>query len=210
MIIDIAMTLLLPLLMAYSLIGETFHEAAGTVMFLLFIFHHIINRRWSKAALKGRYDGARVFRTALNGLLFIFMILQPITGILLSKHIYTFLPQLHLTSQARTIHMLLAYWGYVLLSVHAGTHLTAPLGRLAAGKGPKGRTVIAALLVISVYGCYAFVRRGFPGYMTGRTAFAFFDAGEPLICFFLDYIAIMITGMMLGFLVIHSLTHKKK
>ena len=178
-------------------------------MFLLFIFHHIINRRWSKAALKGRYDGARIFRTALDGLLFIFMILQPVTGILLSKHLYTFLPQLPLTAQARTMHMLLAYWGYVLLSVHAGTHLTLPLRRLAAGKGSKGRVVIAALSIISVYGCYAFVKRGFPGYMSGRTAFAFFDAGEPLLYFFMDYIAIMITCMMPGLLVIRILTRKK-
>ena len=29
---DIAMTVLLPMLMAYSLIGETFHEVVGTLM----------------------------------------------------------------------------------------------------------------------------------------------------------------------------------
>ena len=34
---------------------------------------------------------------------------------------------------------------------------------------------------ISIYGCVAFVQRGFPGYMSGKTAFAFFDYGEPII-----------------------------
>ena len=45
-IIDISMVILLPMLMAYSLIGETFHEAAGTLMFILFIVHHVMNRGW--------------------------------------------------------------------------------------------------------------------------------------------------------------------
>ena len=37
LIIDIGMTLLLPIQMAYSLIGELFHEIIGTLIFLLFI-----------------------------------------------------------------------------------------------------------------------------------------------------------------------------
>ena len=40
MILDAAMLLLLPLLMAYSLIGEAFHEVAGTLMLALFLLHH--------------------------------------------------------------------------------------------------------------------------------------------------------------------------
>lgn len=36
-LVDIAMTVLLPMLMAYSLIGEKFHEIIGTLMFALFI-----------------------------------------------------------------------------------------------------------------------------------------------------------------------------
>ena len=44
MIIDVLMTAMLPLLMAYSLIGESNHDILGIVMFALFIAHHIINR----------------------------------------------------------------------------------------------------------------------------------------------------------------------
>ncbi len=46
LIIDITMAVLLPLLMAYSLIGEAFHEVVGTAIFVLFIVHHILNRKW--------------------------------------------------------------------------------------------------------------------------------------------------------------------
>ena len=37
--IDALMVAFLPMLMAYSLIGETFHEIAGTIMFVLFLLH---------------------------------------------------------------------------------------------------------------------------------------------------------------------------
>ena len=60
MTMDIAMTVLMPLLMAYSLIGETFHEIIGTLIFILFIIHHMLNRKWSGALFKGRYSPDRV------------------------------------------------------------------------------------------------------------------------------------------------------
>ena len=131
-IIDIAMTVLLPLLMAYSLIGEAFHEIIGTAIFVLFIIHHILNRKWYGALFKGKYNPGRIFQTVINMGLLVFMIMQPISGILMSKYLYTFLPALPVSAQARSIHMLLAYWGYVLLCVHAGTHLSAPMHKLAA------------------------------------------------------------------------------
>ena len=55
MIVNIAMTVVLLCLMAYMLVGETAHEVLGTVMFILFIIHHILNRKWFGAVTKGRY-----------------------------------------------------------------------------------------------------------------------------------------------------------
>ena len=205
-IIDISMTVLLPLLMAYSLIGETFHEAAGTMAFVLFIVHHVLNRKWYGALFKGKYDSRRIFRTALDMLLLVFMLLQPISGILMSKHLYTFLPALSISAQARSIHMLLAYWGYVLLSIHAGIHLVATFRKLYM----KSKRMFAAACVVfgcvAVYGCAAFIKRGFPGYMSGRTMFALFDYSEPRVFFFLDYLAIMILFIMTGCIAIYGLS----
>ena len=56
LMIDISMTVLLPFLMAYSLIGEAFHEVVGTAIFVLFIVHHLLNRRWYGALFKGKYN----------------------------------------------------------------------------------------------------------------------------------------------------------
>ena len=205
-IIDISMTVLLPLLMAYSLIGEMFHEVIGTLIFVLFIVHHVLNRKWYGALFKGKYNTRRIFQTALDMLLLVFMLLQPISGILMSKHLYTFLPALPISAQARSVHMMLAYWGYVLLCIHAGTHLVVPLRKLYMKSKRIFAAVCAAFGCISVYGCAAFIKRGFPGYMSGRTMFAFFDYSEPRAFFFLDYLAIMVLFMMTGCLAVYGLS----
>ena len=44
--VDVLMTAVLLLLMAYSLVGETAHEWLGIGMFVLFITHHILNSSW--------------------------------------------------------------------------------------------------------------------------------------------------------------------
>ena len=57
-IVDIAMTVSLPMLMAYSLIGESFHEIIGTLMFALFILHHVLNRKWYASCSAHEEDGS--------------------------------------------------------------------------------------------------------------------------------------------------------
>jgi hypothetical protein len=193
-ILDAAMVLLLPLLMAYSLIGEAFHEVAGTLMLALFILHHWMNRAWWKNLFKGQYSPQRVFQTALNLLLLIFMIAQPLCGILISKHLYTFLPTDGVSSVARAIHLPLANWGFVLMSLHAGTHLSAMLP-----KGRKKAAVLGCLGAVSLYGAYAFVKRQIPAYLFLKLPFAFFDYSEPRVFFLADYLTVMILLTMLGY-----------
>ena len=200
------MVVLLPMLMAYSLIGETFHEVIGTVIFVLFIVHHILNRKWYTALPKGKWSSRRIFQTVLDFLLLVFMIFQPVSGILMSKHLYTFLPVLPISAKAREIHMLLAYWGFVLMSVHAGIHLVGPFVRIKRSSKKASTIVIVGISAISIYGIFAFVKRGFPGYMLMKTAFAFFDYSEPRVYFFMDYLAVMILFGLLGGLAIHGLT----
>ena len=205
--VDISMVLLLPLLMAYSLIGEAFHEVTGTVILVLFIMHQILNRRWYGTLSRGRYNASRIFRTVLDLLLLVFMILQPVSGIIMSKHLYAFLPLVNVSSWARGVHMLLAYWGYVLLCVHAGTHMTVLWEKLRKQKAVISIPVLCILGVVCAYGCHAFIKRGFPGYMAGTTVFAFFDYGEPLVFFILDYLAVMVLFFTAGCLIIRFLNN---
>ena len=204
-ILDAAMVLLLPLLMAYSLVGEAFHEVAGSLMLVLFIIHHWLNRAWWKNLFRGKYVAQRVFQTVLNFLLFLFMIFQPLCGILMSKHLYSFLPTANLSFLARAIHLPLANWGFVLMSLHAGTHLGAMLPK-------KKKAIVPCFLSsVSLYGVYAFFKRQIPDYMFLRLPFVFFDYSEPRLFFFADYLAVMILFAVLGYgvtLLLKQVRHK--
>ena len=88
---DIAMSMLLPVLMAYSLVGEEVHEWLGIVMLLLFIIHHILNWGWYKNFGKGTYTPIRILSTGINLLLVIIMVALPVSGILMAKHTFRFI-----------------------------------------------------------------------------------------------------------------------
>ena len=196
------MVLSLPLLMAYSLIGELFHEIAGTVMLGLFIAHLILHRRWWKAVPKGKYNAYRAVITVLNLTLLIMMLLQPLSGIAMSHHLYTFLPLSGVAALARDIHLVLGYWSYVLMSLHLGLHMNLILRGVLKGKEmPVSLKWILRCLVllISAYGVYAFLKRGLPEYMFLATRFAFFDFGEPLVFFILDYLTVMVLFAAAGY-----------
>lgn len=68
-IIDMAMLLLLPVLMAEILTGQRAHEWLGTGMVLLFVLHHILNFGWVRNLFRGTYSPLRCAGTALNILL---------------------------------------------------------------------------------------------------------------------------------------------
>lgn len=200
-VVDMAMIVLLPMLMAYSLIGEKLHEIIGTILFALFIVHHVLNRQWYKAIFNGKYTPRRIFQTVLNFLLLVFMLTQPISGILMSKYLYSSIRIAGSSATARELHLFLAYWGFVFMCLHAGTHMCAPIKKLQA-RGRRTLTMILiALGAISVYSGYAFVKRRLPEYMFLRSSFAFFDFGEPRIFFFLDYIAMMILSAAIGMMI---------
>lgn len=189
--VDVLMTIALLLLMAYELIGQTTHEVIGTAMFLLFLLHHALNRSWSRNLFRGRYTPFRAAQTLLVSLILVLMLTQAVSGVLLSRHLYTFLPSVGGTFAARSFHMLGAYWNLVLMSLHLGLHwamVLAPLRKASQGKVAVFRAAGAA---VAVLGVFAFFRREVGAYLLGQIQFAFFDFEEPLVFFFLDYLTIM-------------------
>lgn len=202
MTVDLLMTVALLLLMPYEMIGEAAHEWIGAAMFLLFILHHILNRKWTGHLLKGRYTPFRILQTILVVLILVSMLGSMASGILLSRHIFSFLKIRGLTSLARNLHMICAYWGFVLMSVHLGLHWSMMVGIAGkrAGKPSAKLRWIArtAAMAVAVYGAYAFVKRGIADYMLMRVHFVFFDYEEPVLLFLLDYLAAMGLFVFIG------------
>lgn len=194
-IVDAAMTVLLLLLMTYERIGSDVHEWLGISVFVLFVLHHILNVKWTRSLFKGRYSAFRILQTMLAALAFAAMLGSMISRVMLSHYALAFLGIQSGMSFARSLHMLSAYWGFALISVHLGLHWSVFIGltkRVVKVKNNILKWIAhAAALAISGYGIYAFIKREIDSYMLLKNQFVFFDFGEPLVLFLLDYIAIM-------------------
>ena len=197
--VDLGMTILLMLLMAFELIGRTAHEWIGAGMFVLFIVHHILNRKWSGNLFHGKYSSYRSLQTVSAVLVFFAMLGSMVSAVLISREVFAFLPISGGRSFGRTLHMLCAYWGFLFLSFHLGIHWNMILGMAGklCGKPSKlrARLIRTAGILIAIYGVYALIRRDILSYLFLQTQFVFFDFEEPIIFFFCDYIAIM--GLMI-------------
>lgn len=200
--IDLIMTIALLLLMAYQLVGEENHEWIGTFMFIFFILHHILNRKWSRNILKGKYTARRICQTILVILIFICMIGSMVSGIILSRYVFDAVHITGASASARTVHMLGAYWGFVLMSIHLGFHwnIMLAMARKAFSKASSRQTIILRVIAvfIAMYGAIAFVKRDIWNYMILKNHFAFFDFTEPVIFFLLDYLAVMALFVFIG------------
>ena len=136
MAVDLAMTVLLFCLMAYLLVGETAHEWLGVAMFGLFLLHHGLNGHWHHNLAKGRYTPLRVFQTVVDVLILLAMAGLMVSGVILSRVVFSFLPISGGMGFARTLHMLASYWGFLFISMHLGLHWGVVMGvmRKAANK----------------------------------------------------------------------------
>ncbi len=196
-IVDLAMTVLLFCLMAYLLVGETAHEWLGVALFCLFIIHHILNWNWHRNLVKGRYTLLRIVQTVINTLILLSMIGLMISGIILSREVFDFLPISGGMGFARTLHMLASYWGFLFMSLHLGLHwsmIVAMIRKTAGTKTPSAvRTWLLRILMLllAAFGVYAFIKNDIASYMLLRTHFVFFDMEQPLVLFFLEYLGMM-------------------
>ena len=199
MCIDLAMTAALPALMCYSIVGETAHGVIGIAMFVLFILHHILNFGWIKSLFKGKYDLRRGVNTAVNALVFLCMVGLMYSGIVISKHVFTFV-NIGGAMTARTIHMLCAYWGLVLMSVHLGMHIS----QMAARMKLKKKAVVWALRiifgVIGAVGVYEFISLKFTDYMFGKVQFVFIDTNASALLTALQYLSVMVLFAYVGYI----------
>ncbi len=206
-IIDFIMTIVLLLLMAYERIGQSTHEWLGIGLFLLFILHHYLNRNWHKNLFNGKYSLIRIFQTVLDIILLILMIGSIISGIILSRHVFSILPIHGGRSFARVLHMLCAYWGFVCMSVHIGLHWNMISQMIKKHMNKSLNKWISRLLlgVMVIYGIFAFINRNIGSYMLLKTRFVFFDFEEPILLFIFDYLIIMGLFVFIGHVISNML-----
>ena len=196
MSIDLLMTVCLLFLMAFQITGEVLHEWIGAGLLLLFLLHNFLNIRWYGNLLKGKYNALRVFRTVVNLMVLASMMVQAYSGIVLSRHVFTFLPINSGMATARVLHLAGAYWGFVLMSVHLGLHwsmIMRMFQKLPVQKENAVRNIVLRIgaTAIALYGAVCFINADIPAYMLLRNEFAFFDYDKSAVQVFAEYIAMM-------------------
>lgn len=197
LIIDVLMTAALFALMGYQFWGEAAHEWIGAGMFLLFIVHHILNLNWHKNIFKGKYTAVRGVTLCIDILVLLAMLAQMYSGIVMSRYVFGSFPINGSMSVARRLHILGAYWGFILMSMHLGLHRNMIMGMLRkkfpSKQNSKIRSVIFPVIgvMIAGYGIFAFVKRDFFTYLFLRSEFVFLNYDESPILFYIDYFALM-------------------
>ncbi|UUV26925.1 MULTISPECIES: DUF4405 domain-containing protein [Lysinibacillus] len=116
---DLVMTALILIGMGYYITGNMIHEVIGVVVFVLFIVHNLLNRRWYKTILKGKYNIRRVLQIGINLLFLVTMIMMIMSAVLISSELFPFIP-INNDMVLRQIHVQTAYWGFIIMAVHIG------------------------------------------------------------------------------------------
>lgn len=209
-ILDIVMTCLFIILMGYYITDNAVHEILGTIAFILFLIHHILNIKWYTSIFKGKYNFQRIFHIILNLLLFIAMVGMMVSGIMISADVFAFL-DIPTTMFGRRLHMISTAWGFVLMAIHVGLHITALMNKLNTKmKNSTFEYVYYFILVLLVgLGIYSFINLRVWEDMFLVNDFKFFDYEQSPILFYLKYVAILI-AIALVIYIIFSLIRKVK
>lgn len=194
--IDLIMTVLMLTAMAYRITGNTAHELVGVSIGVLFVVHNLVNRRWYQAILKGKYHVFRALNTAVNLLLVVTMAALMVSGILISRTVFAFLP-ISDGAFARQIHILAVYWLFILVSIHVGMHweMLINAARKMTGMIEPNRVCAGVLrvlaLLIAIVGVYASLERDIGSKLILYYTYDYWDPDTSTLIFFAEYLSIL-------------------
>lgn len=193
-ILDIIMTCLFIVLMGYYVTDNTVHEILGTIMFLLFIIHNILNIKWYKNIFKGKHNFQRTFHIIINLLLFIAMLGMMISGIMISSDVFDFL-NIKTTMIGKNLHMISTSWGFVLIAIHVGFHITGIMNKLNTKMKNSALEYVYYFIIVLLigFGIYSFISLRLWEEMFLLIHFKFFDYEQNTILFYLKYMVILFT-----------------
>ena len=174
-------------------------------MFVLFLVHNALNWRWYKNLFKGRYTAAHILQTVVNILLWVFMICNIASALMLSRDVFYEWGLMN-AGVGRKLHMLSTVWTFLLISFHFGLHFQMFIGmaKRAVKLSQRAATICkwlfrVLLLTVCIYGIVCFIQRELWNEMFLLVQFKFMDFDEPAAKFFLDYICIFALFAAIGY-----------
>ena len=161
-IFDVVLALGTVLLYKKNVLGLGFHELAGIAICVLFIVHHLINRKWIAAVTKNLFSKTTPVKTRIEYIVDVLLCLAflgvLITGIGISK---TYLSALaFLGNKGKIWHFFFSGCALILTGIHVGLHWKWISGTVL-GKNkdnvPKPVHIICIVIFVAMMagGCYA-------------------------------------------------------
>jgi Domain of unknown function (DUF4405) len=195
LVIDLSMTVLMLVAVAYQITGNTIHELVGVILFLLFIAHNFLNRRWYKTIFKGKHNVVRILSIVVNLLFLVSMAVVMISSVPISRDIFPFIP-INNDVILLQIHVMTSYWGFIFMAVHIGmswgTIINAARNMTGITSTSRVRTIalrIIAILIV-VYGMQTSFEREILSKLTIYNPFGWSFEESPM-GFLIDHLAIM-------------------
>lgn len=209
-ILDIVMTCLFIVLMGYYATENSVHEILGVITFVLFIIHNILNIKWYKSIFKGKHNFQRTFHIIINLLLFLAMLGMMISGIMISTDVFDFL-NIRTTMFGRMLHMASTSWGFVLMAIHVGLHITGMMNKLNTKmKSSTFEYVYYFILVILVaWGIYSFINLNLCEDMFLVNHFKFFDYEQSPIIYYLKCLSVIIALALIIYCILNLIKQVK-
>ena len=177
--------LMLFMLMEYSkaYLTPEIHEIIGLCLIVLIIIHLILNRRYFKAILKGKFNKKRIFDVIVNIVFLASFILTCVFGILSSQEILTFLNIKNIS--IIYLHKILAYICIIFLGFHLGITLKKFFKKIE--KTIWKYVIYLAIIICGIYSC---IKIDFYSHLIGKTGFSLVS-GNILINS-LEYLSIIL------------------
>ena len=173
-VIDILMFILMLLEYSKLYTGQLLHEVFGILLLILFILHNILNIKFYKGLLKGKYNLQRITITVINFLLLMCLLFAIILAIPISESIFKFL-NLSANMTVRKLHTIFGYWSLILMSIHLGLNLKILSAKIK--NKVKERKIIKIILyiielIIVALGIKAIIDTNLGLYLVGKASFA--------------------------------------
>ena len=187
--------------LSYWWLGDTAHQAAGMAMFLLVAGHNVFNRRWYGRAAKARHDARSLFNVGVTVVLLTTMAALLATSAMLA----TFLPEWIPSSAAggaRQVHVLAAYWAFVVVAVHLGLRWAMIMGvarrvlRIARPSRLRTGALRLATAAIAACGLWSFSALQLGSRLTNQVSLDWWNFDESVLGFFGHCAAV--TGLLVA------------
>ncbi|MGI6117546.1 MAG: DUF4405 domain-containing protein [Bilifractor sp.] len=198
-ITDFAIGVLMFFQMSSQYTGLKNHELFGILMTVAVVFHQVINYRWYRSLLKGKYNAMRIVVLVTDLALLADMAALIVCGFSMAEY---YLPR-HLIpidrEAAVVTHLMCGYLGFLLMGFHAHLHMGKSRGKRSGRRGEKVRQVLFA--AAAAFGVYALIHEHFFLYITRSAHFVLFDDTIPAVFYELELLGVWMLGAWIAGLV---------